>query len=275
VAHSKVRERVASLSGGIKAAAALVAAVATLGGATSWVLTRAGEQQQRGPSAESERLQQLRAGVTFARFERLLGQQPDVRASIGGTDAAALRRLHASRFVFVRKYDYVQAVVGSEGTVLGFSIVARTQSLHPHFRWFGKPIVLGETRLSAIQAERIGGFCGASRAQYFVAGGGTNSANAQEVAIGVVSMGSDSAPLDKGLCSHVEKLFACHVDNDAYLNALLTFRGNECFLGSAAGKQADDMVMNTYAESAPTIPMSSDLLAPAEPEVAAATGSAP
>lgn len=271
---SKLRKRLATVSGGIKGAAALIAAIVTLGGTVSWVLTRASEHQQHGPSAESDRLQRLRAGLTFARFQSILGQQPDVHASISGRDGAALRQRGATRFIFVRKYDYIQAVVGSDSTVLGFSIVARTQKLHPRFRWFAQPVVLNQTRLSAIPAERIGGFCGASRAQYFVAGGGTNSENAQEVAIGVVSMGADARQLDKAVCSNYQAFWDCHVDNGAYLNTLL-LRGNDCFFASAAGKAAALMVMNTYAESAPTIPMSSDLLAPAEPEVAAASGSAP
>jgi hypothetical protein len=255
---------------GVKGTAALIAAIVTIAAAIGWVVSKYGDWQQDRPGAETDRLEKLKAGVTFTTFKDTLGgQEPEVQRPVGESpDASAYANQGVNRYVFIRDYDFVQAVVDSNNTVIGFSIVARTDKIDPSFEWAGQKITLGKSDI-ALDAPfespvGVGGFCGANRFQYFEEHGGSNAVGVKEFSVGVTNLGfGDPGP---AICPASRQLYDCGVDN-SYVNVVFSPAGVDCFIHSAEGQRIRALPINTYVESAPAVPIFSDMLSPIEEEV--------
>lgn len=261
------RRRLHPLLSGSKALVAIAGGLVTLAAATTLVVTTVRALGDKAPS-EAERLEQLQGGMTFERFHRTLGAEPDVQRPVGkAPDAKFLAGKRATRYVFARRDVYVQAVV-VDGTVIGFAIVARTRKLEPSFKWPTAPIAvsLGRSSFARYQPERLGGFCGASRAQYFETFGGSNADNAQEFAVGVSTIGFADDRVFNAICEAGERLSDCDAA-EFYVNVMFQPDSASCFLGTPESKPLRDFAINTYVETAPSTPLFSELLAPLEPEV--------
>jgi hypothetical protein len=256
---------------GVKGLAALVTAMVTLVGAVGWIAHtfyswRSGQTEaepERPSRTEEKRLSRLEAGVTFTAFRRILGGEPRfVNRLDRQFDNRPVPGRPLVRYVFVRRYDYVQAVVDRSSKVVGFSVISRSNDLHPRFARHTKPIVLGRTRIS-FRSEKAGGFCGASRVQYFAEFGGSNVDNAQEFAIGVTSAGVNDRQLSAEVCSAGEVLRRC-TESGLAPNTVVTGGFDECIDRSSKARILRSLRVNTYAETAPTIAMFSALLVPVE-----------
>ena len=244
----------------------------TIAAAVTLVVTTIRNVDEKGPPSEVGRLEQLQGGMAFARFQTTLGAKPDIQRPAGeAPDAKFLVGKGATRYIFVRPDVYVQAVV-ADGTVVGFSIVARTPRLRPKFNWRTSPIAvtLGRSKFSPYDPDHLGGFCGANRAQYFEVFGGSNADNAQAFAVGASSLGLGGDRAFDTICAASNRLFDCDADM-AYANVMFQSDAAECFLQARESGRLRKLVINTYVETAPNMPMFSELLVPLEPEVEGVT----
>lgn len=226
----------------------------------------------KGPPTEVERFEQLQAGMTFDRFQAVLGGKPDVRRRLpkrrDAPDVGFLREADARRFIFVRESAYVQAVV-ADGSVLAFAIVARTPAAGPTYRFPTErtAMTLGRSRLEQSKPDRVGGFCGASRAQYFETFGGSNADNNQEFAVGVSSLGVGSDEVFDAVCAAGGALERCGADSYLAANVVFAPDAARCVLRAPAAASLRRRPVTVYVETAPTVPISSALLAPIENDV--------
>lgn len=266
------QNRLRGLLSGVKGLVAVAGGLVTVAAAVTLVVTKIEDVSDKGPPSEAERLGQLQAGITFARFRRILADEPDVQRPVGeAPDSEFLADRQAKRYVFVRRQVYIQAVVADD-SVLGFSIVARTGKIHPKFEWGAGAVTVtvGRSRVTLGERydppNRLGGFCGANRAQYFEAHGGSNADNAQEFAVGVSTVGFDGDRIGGAICGAAKPLSDCKVST-AYTNVIFGPEGVGCFLRSVKSKAVRLLPINTYVETAPSISLFSELLAPLEPEV--------
>ena len=263
------RSRLRHLVSGSKAIVAIAGGLVTIAAAVTLVLTTIRDVREKDPPTDAERLEQLQGGMTFGRFRATIGAEPDVQQPAGDApDARFLKGKGAKRYVFVRPDAFVQAVV-ADNTVVGFLIVVRTRKLQPKFTWrtARSPVTLGRSTFVDYEPDRLGGFCGANRAQYFEAFGGGNDNNAQEFAVGVSSIGLNGDRVFDSVCAVSEPLADCDAAA-AYVNVILQPASARCFLSADESGPLRRLPINAYVETAPTTPLFSELLAPLEPEVA-------
>jgi hypothetical protein len=259
----------ARLLSGAKGVVAIAGGLVTVAAAVTLIVSTARDVGGEKPPSEAERLAQLQGGMAFARFRKLVGAEPSIskRMDKDAPDSKRLRRMNARRYVFVLRSVLVQAVV-ADGTVVGFAIVSRDGKVRPRFAFPTRrePAVLGRSTFAQYEVDRLGGFCGANRAQYFEAFGGSNADNAQQFAIGVSTVGSDDDRVFDAVCAAAGRLTECGAEK-AWANVILAPDAARCFLISDESAQLRQLQINTYVETAPQAPLFSELMAPLEPEI--------
>jgi hypothetical protein len=269
--ESSSTSRLRGVFTGVTGTAALIGAIITIIGATGWAVSKFVEATEDEAATESNRLEDLQAGITFDRFTEVLEQEPDVQQPVGeAPDSAFLVEQGANRYVFRREFDYVQAIVDRNNTVIAFSVIARSPDIDPTYEW-DVPVTLGKSHLDDLGGSlggpsRFGGFCGANRAQYFEARGGFGAANHKEFAVGVTQLGFGADESFRALCEARTTLYPCGGD-ESYVNTLLTGSDIDCFVATPEGQRLRSLPINTYIESAPTVELSSEMLVPVEHEV--------
>lgn len=254
---------------GFRRVIAIVSGIVTLATAGTLLLSAIGKFSEQDPPTESQLFAKLRAGMTYSRFRATLGKEPDARGEVAqAPDGAFLKRKKPRRFVFIRPDAYLQAVV-TGGTVAAFSITTRSKRMHPSYKWptARGSITLGRSRFQQESPDRVGGFCGANRAQYFEAYGGSNADNAQEFALGASSIGLRGGSAFTSICAADGQLAACDA-NESYANVIFHDNAADCFLRTKPASRLRSITVNTYVETAPGVRLFSESLVPLEPEVA-------
>lgn len=239
--------------GGFLLLGAVTAALGTVFGPVNRELH---ERRASSPEAEYERLAELGAGVTLARFDEVLDDEPDLQTSTEG----GLRRN-----IYKRPYVYVLAVTNPDSTVVSFAVMVREPDFHPDFGG----VVLGKTvPFEAWETPgALVGACG-NPGEYFEVSQGPAGAMPKVRAVGFSGLGGHDDTQFDPLCQADEQLDAC----DAYLvgDAALSTEAVDCFTSSPSGQRLRSTLRpNLYAEGMPNQDLSYELISIRTPEVTA------
>jgi hypothetical protein len=223
--------------------AALIAAIALILGtgaaAIRWLRDVGKGQEVQSPRAkEATVLGRLAAGVSSERFERGLTAKADVSRPLSGGFVEHL---------YVRPYEYVQAVADQGGTVVSFLVLATDPKFHPRFGFLAPELTLnGPTSIRrGIDAwggpNQSAGYCGAHKAGYFERAGGYGFTNSRYLVLGVSDIGtydpkSGTERIDTGpICNSESLLGKCSEPSDAPIPLADDFVA--CFTKSADGQK--------------------------------------
>jgi hypothetical protein len=194
---------------------------------------------------EEERLvASLSAGMDFSNFREAFGN-PDTKRTDGDYDI----------YQYERQWETLQAVANSSGEVVSYAVYAKVTDFHPKFN-HGTHVVLNQTTLGEASATSLmigaNAYCGAHKAGYFEAFGGSEAEDARYFVVGVSDANTTEIPGTAEVCT---ALF-----EDEQLGVCLPFSGNEltakgmrCVETSSEPDRFSSLKASVYIETAPYV----------------------
>jgi hypothetical protein len=159
------------------------------------LLPSPGPARMNAAVADAKTLDSLSAGELFSAFQRSLKVSP--KANIWGRairiKANSGETFLVSDYLFVLRTVYVEAFVGTNGTVVAYTITARTASMPQGITILGRTYNLGKTTLANAPLDRITSVahtCAAHIGAYYEISDTDEADNVQTVAVGITSAGS-------------------------------------------------------------------------------------